>query len=110
MNTGAAEIHEIGNTGTVNVCETDALLIKQLRLVHQWRVIHRHFRPKPSVAKIGPVAHFAVANADEIRQPITGHVREVNGLSAVAKDESWSFLFVERFVNTFGRTEAFLGT
>src|SRR5262245_3270813 len=54
----APQIKYICGAGAVDITEADAALVELIRVVEEWRVIHRHFPTKPAVAEVRPVAHF----------------------------------------------------
>ena len=105
MDAIAAQINNIGDPATVDVGQPDTALIEQVRRVEARRIVHRHLGAEAAVAEIGPVADFAVANAHEVGQSVTGKIGEVDGLGAVGKNQPRPFFFVQRLVNSFRRCE-----
>src|ERR1044072_4889315 len=61
------EIDDVNHTGSIDVSQTNSSLIKLVRLVKPRGMIHRDFRAEATVAKVGPITHFAVADTQQIR-------------------------------------------
>ena len=59
------------------------------------RVVHGHFRAEAAVAEIGPVAHFAVANANQVGEAVAGEVGEEDRFRPVGEDQLRAFFLVE---------------
>ena len=105
VNAITAQINNIGDTGTVDVSQPDTALIEQVGRVKPRRIVHGHLGAEATVAEVGPVADFAVANAHEVGQSVTGKIGEVDGLGAVGKNQPRPFFFVQRLLNSFRRCE-----
>ena len=81
------QIDDVGRSRAVDVGQTDTLLIELVLSVEPRRVVHRHLGAETAVAQIRPVADFAVANANNVREAVTGEVGEKNSLGGVCKDD-----------------------
>ena len=58
---------------------------------------------------MGPIADFAVADADEVGEAVAGEVGQVDGLFGIGKHEARTFFFVVGLADVFRRAEAVLG-
>ena len=47
-------------------------------MVEPWRIVHGDLGAESAVTQIGPVAHFTVADADEVGEAIAGQIGEVD--------------------------------
>ena len=103
------QVDDVGGAAAVDVGQADALLVELVRVVEPGRVVHRHLGAEAAVAEVGPVADFAVADADDVGQAVAGEVGEVDGLRAVGEDDARALLLVERLRDAPGRAEALLG-
>ena len=83
-------------TTAVDVGQTDPLLVELVRIVEPRRVVHRHPGAKAAVAEVRPVAHLAVAEADDVGEAVAGDVGQVDGLGPVGKDDAGTLFFIER--------------
>ena len=106
MYAGAREVDDVGSTRAVDVGEADATAVEEIRPLEPRRAVHRHLRAEAAVALVRPVAHLAVADADQIGQAVARHVRDEDRLGAVREDQPRSFLLVERLPRVLGRTVA----
>jgi hypothetical protein len=65
------QIDEVGGAAAVDVGQTEALGVELVGVVEQcgaWSIVT--LAPKRAVAKIGPVADFAVADAGKVGQAV----------------------------------------
>src|SRR6266850_4343226 len=81
-----AQIKNIRGARSINICQSNPLLIKLVWMVEPRSIVHRDFSPKSAVTEVWPVTHFSVANAHEIAQSIPRKVGQVDRLSAVSKN------------------------
>ena len=72
-------------------------------------VVHCYLGSETTKTSIRPVADLAVANPDDVRETIAGHVGEEDGLRGIGENERRAVLLVKRLRSRFGRTKAVLG-
>src|SRR5207248_8860757 len=89
------EINDIGGTGAVDIGEPDAAAIKQIRRFEPGRLIHRDPGPETAVTQVGPVAHLAITDANQVSQPVARHIGEKDRCAAIGKNELWPLLLVQ---------------
>src|SRR5713226_3684705 len=68
----ATQINDVGGTRAVDVGKTDALLIELIRVIEPRRVVHGDLGAEATIAQVGPVADFAVADADQVGRTVAG--------------------------------------
>jgi hypothetical protein len=102
----APEVDDVRHPRPVDVGEADPLLVEEVGRVEPGRRVHRHARAEAAVPEIRPVAHLAVANPDEVGQPVAGHVGEVDRVGAVGEDQAGPAFFVQRLRDALGRAES----
>src|SRR6185295_6488285 len=61
------DINDVDHARAVDISEMNATPVKLVRLVEPRRVVHRYLRAEAAIAEVGPITHFAVADAHEIR-------------------------------------------
>ena len=83
-------------------------MIELIRSVEPRRVIHSYFGAEAPVAKIRPVADFAIANAHNVSEAITGKIRQKSRLGGICEGDHWTFFFVARLAYPDGLAEALL--
>ena len=66
----AVQVDDVGGAAAVDVGQPDALLVELVGVVEPGRVVHRDLGAEAAVAEVGPVADFAVADADEVGQAV----------------------------------------
>ena len=103
------QVDDVGGAAAVDVGQADALVVELVRVVEPGRVVHGDLGAEAAVAQVGPVADFAVADADEVGQTIAGEVGEIDGLRAVGEDDARAFLLIQRLRDALGRAEALFG-
>src|ERR1700722_3298572 len=99
------EVENIRRSGPVGVSQANALGLELIGFVEPGRRVHRNFGAEPTITEIGPVADLAVADAREIREPVAGHVGEMNGLGIVREHDARASPFVERRWNAIAAAE-----
>src|SRR5260370_17091100 len=82
------------------------MAVEQIRLFEPRRVVHFDLGAELPIAKIGPVANFAIANANDVGESIAGEIRQEDRLCAVRKYDGGAIFFVECFLNTSRGAEA----
>ena len=97
-----AEVDQVGGAGAVDVGDPQPPLVELVRLVEHGRVRHGDLGAEAAVAEIRPVADLAVADPDQVVEPVAGHVGEVDLLDAVRIDQAWTVLLVARLVARAG--------
>jgi hypothetical protein len=105
----AAEIDDIGRPGAIGVGQVDTTLVEGFRVVEPGGVVHRDLLPEAAIPDVGPVADFALANSHQVRQTVTGHVGEINGLGPVGEHEARPLFLVQGVRYVYSRPETFLG-
>ena len=60
----------------VHVGQANAALGKLIRRIEPGRVVHGDLGAEAAVAEVGPVAHFAVADTHQVRQPVPREIGE----------------------------------
>ena len=103
-----AQVQNIRRPRPINIRQHNPPLIENIRAIKPRRIIHRHLRPKPSIAQIRPVADLAIANPHNIRQPVPRHIRQMNRLCAIGKHHPWSLLLIPRLTHPLRRPKALL--
>ena len=83
LNRVAGEINDVGGSRAIDVRQLNAPPVKQVRPVESGRMVHRDLGAESPVAEVRPIAHFAVADANQIGKAVAGHIRQKNGLGAV---------------------------
>ena len=101
------QVDDVGGAAAVDVSQADALVVELVRVVEPGRVVHRHLGAEAGIAEVGPVADFAVADADDVGQAVARQVGQVDGLRAVGKDNAGAFLLVQRLHDASGGAEPF---
>src|SRR5260370_38486985 len=76
------------------------MAVEQIRLFEPRRVVHFDLGAELPIAKIGPVANFAIANANDVGESIAGEIRQEDRLCAVRKYDGGAIFSVQRFWNT----------
>src|SRR5260370_17380671 len=76
------------------------MAVEQIRLFEPRRVVHFDLGAELPIAKIGPVANFAIANANDVGESIAGEIRQEDRLCAVRKYDGGAIFFFECFLNT----------
>ena len=80
---------------------------KRSGVVEERRAVHRDLRAEAAVPEVRPVAHLAVADADQVSQAVAGHVRQENRLVPSREDESADpFLHRERMRHGVARDQS----
>ncbi len=74
MRAFAAEIDDVRSARSVNISQPDMLLIELIGGVEPGGIVHRDFGAEATITQVGPITHFAVADADQIGQPVRTHV------------------------------------
>src|SRR5262245_24740771 len=87
----------------------DTARIKKVTAFEDRGIAHRYFRTEPAVAQVRPVTDLAIANADDIRETIAGHVGEEDRLGGVGKDKLGTFFLVPALRSASCRRKAVLG-
>jgi hypothetical protein len=108
-NTIRAKIKNVRRPRAIGVRKVNAPLIKRSGIVKPGCVVKSDLGPESSVADIGPVTNLSVANAHQIRQPVAGHVGDIDGFRAVRENKARTVLFPEGMRNAISLSEAFLG-
>lgn len=70
-------------------------------------MVHGHLSAEPSVTPIRPIADLAIADTQDIRQTIAGHVGEVGRLGAVSEHDPRPPPFLQRYGHTDAGSETF---
>src|SRR6185312_14481144 len=78
----SCEIQDIRRSGTIDVGESQTAAVEEISAVETGRLGHGDLRPEAAKPKIGPVADLPVADANQIGQPIAGHVGQEDRLAA----------------------------
>src|SRR5689334_4627960 len=78
MNAVVADINNVRRAGAVGIRQADALLVEEVIVFKPRRIVHGDLGPESSIAEIGPIADFPVADADNIRKTIAGHIGQVD--------------------------------
>ena len=73
---------------SIRIGKMDAPLVELVGRIEPRGIIHCYLGTKATITKVGPVTHFAVANAHEIAQTVTRHVRQVNGFNGRLRNRS----------------------
>jgi len=100
------EIDDVGDTAAVDIRQADALGIEQVGGVEPGRVVHRDLGAEATVAQVGPVTDFTVADAHEVGEAVARHVGEKDGFRAVGENHARPLFFVERLGDALRRGEA----
>ena len=85
---GAGEVDDVGGAGAVDVGEAIRRRRRTGRNGRRAGRVHGDFGAEAAVAEVGPVADFAVADADEVGEAVAAHVGEKDGLGAVGQNEA----------------------
>ena len=108
----SVQIDQICGAAAVDISQQQSFGIKQLGMVEQGRVVHRHLRPEAPVAEIRPVADLAAvhagADAHYIRLPITAHVRQVDAFGSIGEHHPWPLLLLPRQRHPLGALKPLL--
>src|SRR4029079_8916317 len=99
MHAVAAEVDDVGRTAAGDVCEPDATRIELIGSVEPRRIAHRNLGPEPAVSEVWPVTDLAVADTNDVREPVARHVREVCRLCALCEQNARPHLFIERLLH-----------
>ena len=62
--------------------------------VEDRRAVHRDLGAETAIAEIGPVADFAITDAQDVREPVAGHVGEEDRLVGIGEDQLRTLLLV----------------
>ena len=89
-----SEIEYVRSPRTIRIGNADPPLIEQIGPVESGRVVHRDLGVETAVAPIGPVTNLAVADAQDIGQPVAGHVGEIDRLLGVGEDGARAGFFL----------------
>src|SRR5260370_41442626 len=81
------------------------MAVEQIRLFEPRRVVHFDLGAELPIAKIGPVANFAIANANDVGESIAGEIRQEDRLCAVRKYDGGGTFLLEGFLDTSPRAE-----
>src|SRR5260370_29256921 len=76
------------------------MAVEQIRLFEPRRVVHFDLGAELPIAEIGPVANFAIANANDVGESIAGEIRQEDRLCAVRKYDGGPLFFFDAFVDT----------
>src|SRR5438067_4943799 len=101
------KIDDVAGTGAVDVSKPNAAAIKEIRGLEPGSVVHGDLRTEVAIAKVGPIAHLAIADANQVGQPVPRQIRDEDGLGAVGKDQLRTLLFVDRLLNPLLGSEPF---
>src|SRR5205823_14788415 len=99
------QIDDVSRAAAVDVSQADALVVELFRMVEPRSVVHHHLRAEATMAEIRPVARFAIADADDVRETVTGEIGETDRLGSVGEDDARPFLFIERLSDALGGAE-----
>ena len=58
----AVNVDQIGSAASVDVRQSNPLLVELVGVIEEGRVVHGNFGRESPVAEIGPIANFTVAN------------------------------------------------
>ncbi|WP_244428322.1 hypothetical protein [Sinorhizobium fredii] len=84
-------------------------MVKAIWTIKEGRIVHRNLGAEAAMPEIGPVADLAVADADEVGQPVTAHVGEVEGVCAIGQMKARALLLNLSLMKPARRTEAGFG-
>src|SRR2546423_13127683 len=101
------QIDDIDDARAIEVRESNATLIELIGSVEPRRIVHCHLGAKTAVTKVGPVADFAIPNAHEIGESVTGHICEIDRLCSICKDQGRTEFLIMRVANTLCRSKPF---
>ena len=64
------QVDDVGGPAAIDVSQPNAPVVELIRVVEMRRVVHRHLGAETAIAKVGPVADLAVADAGEIGEAV----------------------------------------
>ena len=106
MHAIAGEVQDVHQAGAIDIREANAMLVEHIGRIEPRRMVHGDLGAEAGVAQIGPIAHFAIANAHEVGQAIPRHVRQVDGLRTIGEHETRSLLFIDGLTDFLAGPEA----
>ena len=78
MHAIAREVKDIHHAGAINIRQADALVVELVGVVEPRRFVHGDLGAKAGIAQIGPVKHFAIADAHEVGEAVARHIGQVD--------------------------------
>src|SRR5262245_21869267 len=66
----------------------DQLRVESIGTIENGRIIHRDLCAEVPITEIGPIAHLAVPDADDVSQAVASHIGEKDRLHRVLKADS----------------------